>query len=183
MFIVPLLLLSHLNCENDLQKENNDHRIYNQIVYPLLDSLDKEHRLREKEIVFGRHESDEMLSLLIKNVNMEFQNDTTGPAKILKKLMRVVKEINEIRLDIDSQEYNLKGEETIKKFDLAKRIHRGKEPNKVIFNVSKIVIDPKSNIGCFYASVDTSNPAGYIIFIFKDDKDIWRIINTIKKWG
>lgn len=152
--------------------------IYNQVIDDLMDSLSAKHDfLKGKSVLIGSHQSAEVDSFISKNIKYQFENDTSGPGKMVLTLAERIGE--EVNLVLESKSYDIKNIGLNNITPIAKDIRQGRTEDKILMYLSPIVFDEKvDKMGCFYLSIDSGHFAGYIVFIYSEDGK-WKLLNML----
>ena len=174
--IIVLLAFTYSSCsKNDKEIRG---RIDKQVFFQILDTLDVKHNLKNKQIMIGRYESDEVIDYVKENLKDELENDTTGPSKMVKELIYNLGDSIYLEIENDNDYYNIEWGYTGKK-SLREKFSK----DMCILYISEPIYIKNGKMGCFYLSIgQVEKPGAYIIFIGKISGE-WEIISIHESWG
>ena len=156
--------------------------LYDDFFVQLLDSLDKQHDIKNKEIVLGRYQTNPILNEIAYVLSSHSQDKRHPVDEMFGDLSKIITDTLKYNINVSINEYNVKygTKEYIKK--LSREIGLGRVKDTVLLDISNCAFsNENNNIACFYFSLKDDAPTGYFSMIHKE-KNMWRIAGIFTIW-
>ncbi|MFY0652942.1 MAG: hypothetical protein JXQ96_12945 [Cyclobacteriaceae bacterium] len=171
-FLFLIVLLMALYACTVRSTDTIDKEVYQQVLFPLLDSLLLSNELSDEVVVLQNFYPDNLMHKAIKRKsNQGFGGNSEN--ELLSKLSILALDTLDRQIINKPQKYS----NIVLEQSRIKNLSQG--DFKALINLSKVAVNGK--VGCFYLNLHCGrNCGGYMVFFIIFENGYWRINNSLK---